>query len=112
MGLVMLGTGSTTVLNDLLSYTQETSHEKIIRGVALGIALVMFGKQEEADALIDKLIQVKHFLLPMLYELGVVWEIFIDINISASGSLFVVKGAQKCAFHLIPSQHLTRIFVF
>ncbi|VDN98821.1 unnamed protein product [Rodentolepis nana] len=57
MGLVMLGTGSSTAVNDLLSYTVDTSHEKIMRGIALGIALIMFGKREEADELINNLIQ-------------------------------------------------------
>ncbi|KAM3186512.1 hypothetical protein ACTXT7_004191 [Hymenolepis weldensis] len=57
MGLVMLGTGSSTAVNDLLSYTVDTSHEKIMRGIALGIALIMYGKREEADELINNLIQ-------------------------------------------------------
>ncbi|KAH9279147.1 26S proteasome non-ATPase regulatory subunit 1 [Echinococcus granulosus] len=57
MGLVMLGTGSTTAVNDLLSYTVDTSHEKIMRGIALGIALIMYGKREDADELIGNLIQ-------------------------------------------------------
>ncbi|KAM7539423.1 hypothetical protein Aperf_G00000054370 [Anoplocephala perfoliata] len=57
MGLVMLGTGSTAAVNDLLSYTVDTSHEKIMRGIALGIALIMYGKREEADELIVNLVQ-------------------------------------------------------
>lgn len=57
MGLVMLGTGSSTAVNDLLSYTVDTSHEKIMRGIALGIALIMYGKREEADELINNLIK-------------------------------------------------------
>lgn len=56
IGLVMLGTGSTRAIEDLLGYAKETAHEKIIRGVALGIALVMYGRMEEADELIDSLI--------------------------------------------------------
>ncbi|CAH8492974.1 unnamed protein product [Schistosoma rodhaini] len=56
IGLVMLGTGSTRAIEDLLGYAKETAHEKIIRGVALGIALVMYGRVEEADELIDNLI--------------------------------------------------------
>ncbi|KAL7056774.1 hypothetical protein AAHC03_019485 [Spirometra sp. Aus1] len=57
MGLVMLGTGSSVAVEDLLGYAKETSHEKIIRGIALGIALVMYGRQEEADSLIANLSQ-------------------------------------------------------
>ncbi|CAH8442986.1 unnamed protein product [Heterobilharzia americana] len=56
IGLVMLGTGSPRAIEDLLGYAKETAHEKIIRGVALGIALVMYGRVEQADELIDNLI--------------------------------------------------------
>ncbi|THD26271.1 26S proteasome non ATPase regulatory subunit [Fasciola hepatica] len=56
IGLVMLGTGSAQVIEDLLGYAKETAHEKIIRGIALGIAMVMYGRSEEADELIDRLI--------------------------------------------------------
>ncbi|VEL20225.1 unnamed protein product [Protopolystoma xenopodis] len=55
MGLVMLGTGSSRTIEDLYGYAKETAHEKIIRGIAIGIALVMYGRQEEADQLIDSL---------------------------------------------------------
>lgn len=55
----MLGTGSTQVIEDLLGYAKETAHEKIIRGIALGIAMVMYGRLEEADELIDRLIVVR-----------------------------------------------------
>ncbi|KAG5441689.1 26S proteasome non-ATPase regulatory subunit 1 [Clonorchis sinensis] len=55
IGLVMLGTGSTQAIEDLLGYAKETAHEKIIRGIALGIAMVMYGRAQEADELIDRL---------------------------------------------------------
>merc|ERR1711997_1162236 len=38
---------------------QETQHEKIQRGLAIGIALVMYGRLEEADTLIDTLCRDK-----------------------------------------------------
>ncbi|CCX33138.1 armadillo-type protein [Pyronema domesticum] len=56
MGLVMLGTGNATALEDMTSYARETQHEKIIRGLAIGMALIMFGKQEAADELIKTLL--------------------------------------------------------
>lgn len=43
------------VYNVFLQYAKETQHEKILRGLALGIALTMYGRLEEADALIDSL---------------------------------------------------------
>lgn len=55
IGLVMLGSASERVLDELLRYARDTQHEKIIRGIAVGIALMMFGKEEEADGLIEQL---------------------------------------------------------
>jgi 26S proteasome regulatory subunit N2 len=56
MGLVMLGTASDKALDEMLQYAHETQHEKIIRGLAVGIAFLMFGKEEEADVLIERLL--------------------------------------------------------
>jgi len=56
MGLVMLGTAHTTALKEMLEYAHETKHEKIIRGLAIGIAFLMYGKEEEADSLIETLL--------------------------------------------------------
>lgn len=63
MGLVMLGSKSATAIGDMVAYAQETQHEKILRGLALGIALTMYGRLEEADALIDSLLRDKDSLL-------------------------------------------------
>ena len=54
MGLVMLGT-ATSKVQEMLQYARETQHEKIIRGLAMGIALIMYGLEEEADTLIEQL---------------------------------------------------------
>ncbi|KAK9464676.1 armadillo-type protein [Lipomyces arxii] len=56
MGLVMLGSASDKALETMLQYAHETQHEKIIRGLAVGIALLMYGKEEQADSLIDQLL--------------------------------------------------------
>ncbi|KAF9982892.1 proteasome regulatory particle base subunit [Mortierella antarctica] len=55
MGMVMLGTASEKALDEMLQYAHDTQHEKIIRGLAVGISLVMYGKEDAADALIEKL---------------------------------------------------------
>jgi len=55
MGLVMLGTGSQKALDEMLQYAHETQHEKIIRGLAVGVAFLMYGRQEKADAVIELL---------------------------------------------------------
>ncbi|RAH82770.1 26S proteasome regulatory complex, non-ATPase subcomplex, Rpn2/Psmd1 subunit [Aspergillus japonicus CBS 114.51] len=56
MGLVMLGTGNMRVLEDMIQYAHDTQHEKIVRGLALGMALIMYGRQEAADELINGLL--------------------------------------------------------
>jgi 26S proteasome regulatory subunit N2 len=57
MGLIMLGTGNEKVVTDMITYAHETQHEKIVRGLAVGIALIMYGRQEGADQLIEGLLR-------------------------------------------------------
>ena len=59
MGLVMLGSGSEKALDEMLQYAHETQHEKIIRGLAMGIAFLMYGRAELADTVIDQLLAEK-----------------------------------------------------
>lgn len=56
MGLVMLGSGNMKALEDMIQYARETHHEKIIRGLSIGMALIMYGRQEGADVLINGLL--------------------------------------------------------
>ena len=63
MGLVMLGSQNQIAIHDMVAYAQETQHEKILRGLAIGIALVMFTRLEEADTLIETLTLDKDPLL-------------------------------------------------
>ncbi|RZF43697.1 hypothetical protein LSTR_LSTR010779 [Laodelphax striatellus] len=63
MGMVMLGSKSTQAIEDMVAYAQETQHEKILRGLAVGIALNMYGRLEEADALIESLCRDKDPIL-------------------------------------------------
>lgn len=56
MGLIMLGTGSNKAIEIMYTYAHETNHEKIVRGCAIGMALVMFGRQEGADSTINVLL--------------------------------------------------------
>jgi len=56
MGLVMLGTGNVKALDDMIQYAHETQHEKIVRGLAIGMALIMYNRQEAADELINGLL--------------------------------------------------------
>ncbi|CCU98339.1 unnamed protein product [Malassezia sympodialis ATCC 42132] len=56
MGLVYLGTGSEQATEEMLQYAQETQHEKIIRGLAIGIALLHYGRESAADTVIEQLL--------------------------------------------------------
>lgn len=56
MGLVMLGSRSETAESEMLQYARDTQHEKIIRSLALGIALLNYGKEEASDKIIDTLL--------------------------------------------------------
>lgn len=55
MGMVMLGSKNAQAIEDMVLYAQETQHEKILRGLAVGIALTMYARLEEADALVTNL---------------------------------------------------------
>merc|ERR1719259_1588470 len=63
LGLVELGSKSEDAIRDMVAYAQETQHEKILRGLAVGIGLVMYGRLEEADVLIESLCNDKDAIL-------------------------------------------------
>ncbi|KAL6843181.1 hypothetical protein ACP4OV_026894 [Aristida adscensionis] len=54
LGLLMVGTASDKAA-EMLAYAHDTQHEKIIRGLSLGIALTVYGREEEADTLIEQM---------------------------------------------------------
>jgi 26S proteasome regulatory subunit N2 len=55
MGLVMLGSGDAEAFANMCEYAAETQHEKIIRGIAVGSALLFYGQQGQAASPIEKL---------------------------------------------------------
>lgn len=57
MGLIMLGTGNIKALEDMIQYAHDTQHEKILRGLGLGMALIMYNRQEGADELVNGLLE-------------------------------------------------------
>ncbi|GJE85724.1 26S proteasome regulatory subunit rpn2 [Phanerochaete sordida] len=63
MGLVMLGTGDANCADEMLTYARETQHEKIIRGLAVGLAFIYYGRQEQADAMSNELLGDKDPIL-------------------------------------------------
>ncbi|ODV94336.1 hypothetical protein PACTADRAFT_51196 [Pachysolen tannophilus NRRL Y-2460] len=63
MGLVMLRSGDETCINDMLTYSLETQHENIQRGLAIGIALLNYGREEQAEPIIEKMIGHQNSIL-------------------------------------------------
>lgn len=59
IGMLLLGLSDSPIaqgaIADLLNYAHDTLHEKIIRALALAIALMVYGKEEGADSLIEQL---------------------------------------------------------
>ncbi|KAJ2468739.1 proteasome regulatory particle base subunit, partial [Coemansia sp. RSA 2322] len=63
LGLVMMGSSHEATLKDMLVYAKDTEHEKIIRSLSVGIGLIMFGRKQEADPLIERLLEEEDPLL-------------------------------------------------
>lgn len=59
LGLLMTGQSESALAQAnipiLLNYAHDTSHEKIIRAISLCIALMVYGKEESADVIIEQL---------------------------------------------------------
>jgi len=59
IGLLTLGqVDGPLVMNalpDLLNYLHDTQHEKIIRALSLSVAMMVYGKEESADVIIEQL---------------------------------------------------------
>ena len=53
LGLIMLGSADETAIGELLDHANETQHEKTIRALAISLALIMYGKEDNADTLIE-----------------------------------------------------------
>lgn len=56
MGLLLAGTGSDKTA-EMLAYAHETQHEKIIRGLAVGVALTVVGREEDAETLLEQMMR-------------------------------------------------------
>ncbi|KAI5965511.1 RPN2 [Candida theae] len=63
MGLVLLGSGDEAATNDMLTYALETQHENIIRSLAIGIALLHYGREEKANYITEDLLKQESSIL-------------------------------------------------
>jgi 26S proteasome regulatory subunit N2 len=75
MGLVMLGTANASAIDEMFRYAHETQHEKIIRGLAIGMSMIMYGKEEQADTLIQELVNDKVRRIQSLYDNSSKWRL-------------------------------------
>eukprot|EP00871_Galdieria_phlegrea_P003665 jgi/Galph1/429/GphlegSOOS_G5150.1 len=75
IGLVLVGSGSARAIEEMLAYAHDTQHEKITRALAVCIALIMYGREEEADTLIEQLCDEKDPILRYggMYTIGLAY---------------------------------------
>ena len=53
LGLVMLGSADKDAISEILDHAKDNQHEKTIRALSISLALIMYGKEDQADALIE-----------------------------------------------------------
>eukprot|EP00904_Undaria_pinnatifida_P004613 jgi/Undpi1/14152/HiC_scaffold_9.g03803.m1 len=80
IGLTMLGKGGTTpesqtALEEMIAYAHDTAHEKIIRGLAMGIALTLYSQEEAAEGTIEQLARDRDPILRYgaMYAIGMAY---------------------------------------
>lgn len=71
LGLLMLGIGPSEIIHENLEFARHCEHEKIVRGVVIGLAFMMYGLQEKSEPLIVEMLNDKN---PLLRE-GAAWVI-------------------------------------
>lgn len=58
MGLLSIGAAEASAdahAAEMLAYAHDTNHEKIIRGLSVGLALLCYGREEGADSMVEQL---------------------------------------------------------
>ena len=77
IGMIMLKSGlnNTFLVEDMLSYSKDTEHEKITRSLGLGISMIMYGQEELADTLIENLCADKNAIIRYggMYTIGMAY---------------------------------------
>jgi len=63
LGMVMMGSANEEAIRELLTHAQETQHEKIIRSLSISLALMMYGKEDNADTLIEQMVRSKDSIM-------------------------------------------------
>jgi 26S proteasome regulatory subunit N2 len=75
MGLLCCGSGSDKA-QEMLAYAHDTQHEKIIRGLAIGLALISYGIEEAADTLVEQMAREQDPILRYgaMYVIGLAYR--------------------------------------
>jgi len=63
MGLVMLGSADERAIEEMTTHANDSQHEKIIRALSISLALLMYGKEEQADTLIEQMVRSKDSIM-------------------------------------------------
>lgn len=71
IGLILHASGNVEAAQEILAYARDSQHEKLIRGITLGIALIFAGQRDGADVLIEQMLQDKE---PVL-RAGALWTL-------------------------------------
>lgn len=50
-------------ITDCLSYAHATKHEKIKRGISLGMALIAYGQEDASDGLVEQMLTDQDYLI-------------------------------------------------
>lgn len=55
IGMIMLGCGACKELEELYEFANHSQHEKVTRGISMALALMMYGKEEMSETLVQSL---------------------------------------------------------
>ena len=59
MGLVMTGSANEAAIDEMMAHACNSHHEKIIRALGISLALIMYGKEDQANGTIENMCQSK-----------------------------------------------------
>lgn len=63
IGLVMMGTADERAIEEMITHATDSKHEKIIRSLAISLALLMYAKEDSADVLIEQMVRSKDSIM-------------------------------------------------
>lgn len=63
MGMVMLGSADERAIEEMMTHAADSQHEKIIRALSISLALLMQGREEQADTLIEQMTRSKDAIM-------------------------------------------------